>query len=168
MRYVANVGGREFEIDLRIENGQWRATCEGREYSVTIEKMAAGHLLIRLNHLGFDILLNGDAPQSANVNGKLCEVQLQDAHLQRLAAISDTAETKAAPKEIKAPMPGMVLDLLVKEGQAIDQNTNLLIIEAMKMENEVRAGKGGVVKKIYVKKGQAVDKGTMLMQIDDA
>lgn len=167
MKYAANISGHEFELDLRFNKKQPVAICEGREYTVDIEKIAEGHLLVKLNNRVFEILLSGDDLQSANVNGMLCDVQLRDARLQQLAAISVTAEKSSTPKDIKAPMPGMVLDLLVEEGQAIDKSTNLLIIEAMKMENEVRTGKAGVVKKIYVKKGQAVDKGTLLMRIED-
>jgi biotin carboxyl carrier protein len=68
--------------------------------------------------------------------------------------------------EIKAPMPGLVLDILVKEGQVVKKGEALLILEAMKMENVIKAAGDAVVKAVLVKKGLPVDKGTLLMRFE--
>ena len=68
--------------------------------------------------------------------------------------------------EIYAPMPGLVLDLNVKEGQDVKENDTLLILEAMKMENVMTSPRDGVIKSISVKKGEAVDKNALLLEFE--
>ena len=67
---------------------------------------------------------------------------------------------------IKAPMPGLVLDIMIKPGQTIEKGTPLLILEAMKMENVLKSEGDGVVKSIEVIKTQAVDKGQILIEME--
>jgi biotin carboxyl carrier protein len=69
-------------------------------------------------------------------------------------------------KEIKAPMPGLVLSIQVTEGQELQEGDKLLILEAMKMENSLLLHGPGKIKKINVKPGQAVDKGQILIELE--
>ncbi|MDF0706318.1 acetyl-CoA carboxylase biotin carboxyl carrier protein subunit [Muricauda sp. 81s02] len=65
---------------------------------------------------------------------------------------------------ISAPMPGLILDILVEEGQEVNEEDQLLILEAMKMENIITSPRTGVIKKISVSKGDAVDKKQLLIE----
>lgn len=78
--------------------------------------------------------------------------------------LSVVASTKL--DNIKAPMPGLIIDIMVKEGQSIEKGTPLLILEAMKMENVLKADGEGIVKSIEIIKGQAVDKGQILIEME--
>jgi biotin carboxyl carrier protein len=66
---------------------------------------------------------------------------------------------------IKAPMPGIILNVLVKNNQKVQKGDNLLILEAMKMENTISAPRNGTVKFVHVKKGNTVEKGKLLFEI---
>jgi len=66
--------------------------------------------------------------------------------------------------EIKAPMPGLILEISVEEGQEVKENDSLLVLEAMKMENSISSPRDGIIKSVCVKKGEAVDKGTLLIE----
>ena len=66
---------------------------------------------------------------------------------------------------LKAPMPGLVVDVPVQEGQQVSKGDTLLILEAMKMENALKATADATVKKIAVKKGDAVEKNTVLIHL---
>ena len=68
--------------------------------------------------------------------------------------------------EIRAPMPGMVLDILVKPGDSVKKNDPILILEAMKMENMIKAPEDAVVKAIPAEKGKAVEKGQVLVSFE--
>jgi len=68
--------------------------------------------------------------------------------------------------DLKAPMPGLVLDVLVKEGQQIKKGENLLVLEAMKMENNLKALSDAVVKKVNVGKGARVEKNEILIELE--
>lgn len=67
---------------------------------------------------------------------------------------------------IKAPMPGLILEISVAVGQTVKENDSLLILEAMKMENSFLSPRDGVIKSIAVEKGHAVDKGQLLIEFE--
>ena len=67
---------------------------------------------------------------------------------------------------IKAPMPGLILEINVEVGQSVKENDLLLILEAMKMENAFVSPRDGVIKSISVGKGNAVDKGQLLIEFE--
>ena len=66
---------------------------------------------------------------------------------------------------VKAPLPGEVLDILVKENDSVKAGQDLLIMEAMKMENQVQAPHDGTVKKIFVRKGDSIAEGDVLLEL---
>lgn len=67
---------------------------------------------------------------------------------------------------IKAPMPGLILEISVAVGQEVKENDPLLILEAMKMENSILSPRDGVIKSITMTKGAAVEKGTLLIEFE--
>lgn len=67
---------------------------------------------------------------------------------------------------ISAPMPGLILNISVEEGQEVEEDQQLLVLEAMKMENIITSPRNGVVKKIAVKQGDAVDKKQLLIEFE--
>ncbi len=67
--------------------------------------------------------------------------------------------------KIVAPMSGVILKVLVSEGQKVEYGQKVVILEAMKMENEIVADKSGIVKKIHVKEGDNVDTGQVLVEL---
>jgi biotin carboxyl carrier protein len=68
--------------------------------------------------------------------------------------------------EIRAPMPGKIVRVLVAEGAEVEANQGLLVMEAMKMQNEIKSPKKGVVKKLAVKEGAAVSSGDTLAAVE--
>ena len=67
---------------------------------------------------------------------------------------------------INAPMPGLILDIHVKEGQEVKENDPLLILEAMKMENVITSPRDGIIKSLNMSKGDAIDKGHLLIEFE--
>lgn len=83
--------------------------------------------------------------------------------------IEDMGLTLAAAhvvNDIKAPMPGLILDVQVKEGDEVKEGDYLLVLEAMKMENTLTAPRDGIVKSITVQKGETVDKNQLLIEME--
>jgi biotin carboxyl carrier protein len=78
------------------------------------------------------------------------------------APAAPAAKAAAGETEITAPMPGKILKVLAKPGDAVNSGTNLMMLEAMKMQNEILAGVDGTVKAINVSEGQTVKVGEVL------
>ncbi len=75
-------------------------------------------------------------------------------------------QAASTSKAIKSSMPGKVVRLLCKEGDVVEKNQPILIIEAMKMENEIRASIAGRVTQVAVTEGKKVETGELLVKID--
>jgi biotin carboxyl carrier protein len=68
--------------------------------------------------------------------------------------------------DLKAPMPGLILDVNIKAGDEVKEGDYLLVLEAMKMENTLTAPRDGVVKSVSVKKGETVEKNQLLVEME--
>ena len=100
------------------------------------------------------------------VNGHRFKVQISDYYEQLIQQMG--LNTSAVQKQniVKAPMPGLVLQINVVPGQNIQKGDTLLILEAMKMENVIKATNDAVVKSVNVQKGTAVEKGQLLLEME--
>ena len=107
-----------------------------------------------------------------NVNGSLYEVEIEE--MAAPAAMSAPAPAPAAAPaaapagagaQIKAPMPGTILDVKVQNGQAVKKGDILVILEAMKMENEIQAPCDGTVGSVSVRKGDSVETQALICTI---
>jgi len=99
------------------------------------------------------------------VNGKAYHLKIEDEYDQLVRQLGLEVVTTQKVNEIKAPMPGLVLEMSVKVGQTIAKGDPLLILEAMKMENVIKSAGDGVVEEILVEKGAAVEKGALLIKL---
>lgn len=100
------------------------------------------------------------------VNNNTYEVAISDALDILIKSMGiEIGKTKVV-NAIKAPMPGLILEISVEVGQAVKENDPLLILEAMKMENSFLSPRDGIIKSIAVEKGNAVDKGQLLIEFE--
>ncbi|MBK8555937.1 MAG: acetyl-CoA carboxylase biotin carboxyl carrier protein subunit [Lewinellaceae bacterium] len=100
------------------------------------------------------------------VNGQKHVVQIADFYDRLINALGLHAGGRQKLNVLKAPMPGLVLEVMVKPGQTVEKGDNLLILEAMKMENVLKAQGDGTLKAVHVEKGQAVTKGLLLLEFE--
>jgi biotin carboxyl carrier protein len=89
---------------------------------------------------------------------------MQDKFDLLLEKMGMNASASGKVNNIKAPMPGLIIDLRVKDGDLVKAGDPLLILEAMKMENIIKSPGEGVVKSVKVKKGAGVEKGQVLIE----
>lgn len=103
---------------------------------------------------------------SLSINGNIYQVKLEDKYDQQVKKMGLLAVTTQKLNEVKAPMPGLIVDVMVKVGQEIIEGTPLLVLSAMKMENIILAQGEGVIKSIEIKKDDAVEKGQVIIEME--
>lgn len=103
---------------------------------------------------------------TVKVNNNTYEVAIADALDLLIKEMGIERGRTKVVNAIKAPMPGLILEISVKVGQTVKENDPLLILEAMKMENSFLSPREGVIKSIAVEKGHAVDKGQLLIEFE--
>jgi len=97
------------------------------------------------------------------VNGKPYSLTIKDQFDQLLQQLGMDNLTANKIQQVKAPMPGLVLNILVNEGDEIKKGDSLLVLEAMKMENMIKSPTDGIIKKIEIKQGDKVEKNELLV-----
>lgn len=102
---------------------------------------------------------------SIRINSNIYNVSAKDRFDLLAEQLGFSAKQSKKSNTIKAPMPGMVLSILVEEGQTIQKGDSVIILEAMKMENVLKAAGEGVVKSIKVKQGNPVEKNQALIEL---
>jgi len=141
------VNGKNFEIDsVKIKEGSYHVIYENKSYNIEIESVDTENNTVKLN-------ING-VNYSSKVNSEL------DMLLKELGM--DNLSSKKV-KELKSPMPGLVLDIMVEAGQEVKEGDNLLILEAMKMENNIKSPVDGVIAEVKCTKSSAVEKNEILI-----
>ena len=98
------------------------------------------------------------------VNGNVQTVTIKDKFDLLLEKMGMNASTATKVNNIKAPMPGLIIDLKIKAGDTVNTGDALLILEAMKMENVLKSPSSATVRSVKVRKGDSVEKGQILIE----
>ncbi|MDA3880661.1 MAG: biotin/lipoyl-binding protein [Prolixibacteraceae bacterium] len=138
---------------------KFKFTIKGNEYEVKIKDFEDKIAQIEVNGTEYNVEVHHEVKQ------------VKTPRLVRKPVSSQPGEDKivkssgGATIKVEAPLPGNIFKVLVKEGDNIKKGDNLLIMEAMKMENNILAEKDGVVSSIKVKEGDAVLQGDLLIEM---
>ena len=98
------------------------------------------------------------------INGRTYPVELKDKFDILLEKMGMNSQNLGKANNIKSPMPGLIIELKVKDGDVVKANDILLILEAMKMENIIKSPREGIVKSVKVKEGDTVEKSQVLIE----
>jgi pyruvate carboxylase subunit B len=135
----------------------------------TLEWVDRGRGIARLTdgRSGRTVVVDGAGSEwFVTLAGRRFPVTVQTRRERLLAEARGAAADSAAPVEIRATLPGLVVAVAVADGDAVEEGAALLTIEAMKMQNEVRAPRGGIVAAVGVAAGQPVARGALLLRIE--
>lgn len=145
--------GKAFGVQIeRVEEG-YRVTCESPRFQATVAKGERGFWSVLTGAGSYETRLTRD-------NGEICVEVDGERFLFGAsgdAAGADTTKRASARCEVKAPMPGKVVKLLVGVGDTVASGQGVLLFEAMKMQNEIKSPQDGVVGEMPVEEGQAVE-----------
>ena len=158
--YTVSFGSRQYQV--QIEGSQ--ATVDGEPVKATIQTLNQEglHLLQRgYQAMEFFLCLQDEETLQVLVSGRRLVAHVANP-FRRKPARSQEAHSGT----LAAPMPGLVVQVLVEEGQAVEEGQPLLVIESMKMQMQMKSPCGGRVASLPVTPGQQVDKGQVLARVE--
>ena len=190
MRFVASVGGREHTVEVEANGHERFVTLDGREIALDWRliggdqpRVATGggtrvdHYSLLAGTRTYDAYVRSlaepgtDAEAATHtlevvVGGRSYVVTVRDARSQALADIA-AAPHIAGDATVRAPMPGLVTQVLVAVGDEVRRGQTVVVLEAMKMENDLAAPRAGVVKAVSAARGQAVNQNDSLVVVGE-
>ncbi len=146
-RYRVKIGEQVWEVDARLSvPGIWSLLISGASYVADVKEGNDGQLLV-------------------DVDGETYRIRMEE-ETRHLIRTQVGGEVHGRGQVLVAPMPGKVVRVAVQAGQEVKAGDDLVVVEAMKMENEFRAMAAGTVKEVRVEAGQAVNAGDILVIVE--
>jgi biotin carboxyl carrier protein len=154
------VNGKAVVLTLRRNGKAWIVDRDGESFKADVVETGPGAYHVLLEGRSYEVRVAG--PQM-DINGQEITALLEDP---RDAETGSTAATVQGRQPIMAPMPGKVVRVLVSEGDPVEGDQGIVVIEAMKMQNELRSPKAGRVASISTRQGATVASGDVLAVIE--
>lgn len=164
MKYITTINEKKFLVEVLDEH---HISVDGQTYHVDFEAVSgqpvysvivdgrSHEAYVRESDEGWQVLLRG----------RLYPAKVEDEREMRLRTAAGGGVAEGGEYHLKAPMPGLVVAVLVEEGQEIKKGQVLLILESMKMQNELKSPRDGVVNRIKVKAGESVEQKQALLSV---
>lgn len=164
MKYVAMIDDRKFTVDVSrmgeiILDGEVIKADLQQSLDKTIYSIIVGNE-------SFDVrIYPGEDFYTVEVGGEIYEITVEDERTHRLAGIKSSLGAMTGEYVLKAPMPGVVVDVPVTVGQEVAKGKTVVVLESMKMQNELKAPRDGTIHAVRVAKGDKVDLNAVLVTI---
>lgn len=167
---ILNIGKNEYKIHYDKSNHS-TIFVENKPFEIELLKKFSSEIFsFAVNQKIYQVALDfdDDAKLEISLDGLNFKIEATD-EMKKVVS-KYIANSGGAGKSnagiVKAPMPGLVVKILVKEGMQVLEDDKLIVIEAMKMENTLKSPVNGTIKAIKVSESQAVDKGSVLIEIE--
>jgi biotin carboxyl carrier protein len=164
MKYITTVEDRQFLVEIIDEK---HVSVDGKVYEVDFESVSGQpvYSLIVDGKSHESYVAPGDHDWQVLIRGRLYPVTVEDEREKRLRSAAGGGVAETGEYHLRAPMPGLVVAILVEENQAIKKGQVLLILESMKMQNELKSPRDGTVGRVRVKAGETVEQKQTLLSV---
>ena len=169
MHYVAIINGKERDVEINeVSPDQFRVEFDGKVLDLDAKAVSDSTLSLVAEEASYNIEseVAADGSQNLLIRGSLLSVEVLDLRTHRLRKAQESAGGIDGPVVIRAPMPGKIVAVLVKEGDEVEEGQGVVVVEAMKMENELKAPKAGVITALTAEEGTPVEGGATLCTIE--
>jgi biotin carboxyl carrier protein len=164
MKYITTLDGKEYSIEIIDTH---HVAIDGRVQEVDFESVSGQPV--------FSLIIDGKSYESyvyeteegwqVLTRGRQYNLTVEDEREKRLRAAAGGGVVESGEYHLKAPMPGLVFSIPLKEGDKVEKGQVLVILESMKMQNELKSPKAGVVGRIRVKQGETVEQRQALLSV---
>jgi biotin carboxyl carrier protein len=164
MKYITTVEGKQYTVEIIDDK---HVNVDGKLYEVDFESVSGQpvYSLILDGKSHESYIARGDDNWQVLLRGRLYPVTVEDEREKRLRAAAGGGVAESGEFILKAPMPGLVVAVPVREGQEVKRGQVILILESMKMQNELKAPRDGVIQRIKVKAGESVEQKQTLLSV---
>jgi biotin carboxyl carrier protein len=168
MQYQAMINGETVEVVFERTATGIEATVGGRKYSLEVSTVKPGIFLLNWGSRSIEVsvLPAGDTSSvsTVSVEGQRIPVEILDGRrlLDRIVRRSD----RGGASEVRSPMPGKIVRVLVAEGAGVVFGQGVVVMEAMKMQNEIKSSMAGRIQKIAVVEGETVRSGDLIAIVE--
>lgn len=164
--YTVKVEGKDYKIEFN-KNTNSKGKINDKDFNLDIIETNKGiyHLIMNDESYHIEILkVDYDAKKfDIKIRNNKYSLEIRDDLDKLLHKMGMDNLSTSKINEIKAPMPGLVLNIMVEEGTKVEKGDNILVLEAMKMENNIKSPTEGIVKKVNCEKGRAVEKNEVMI-----
>jgi biotin carboxyl carrier protein len=159
MKFEVQLQGAKLAVEIEpLGPDSFRAQIIGHANAADVVEIGTDSYSILLGGRSFDVRVAPDAHGENDLRvrcaGREFRVQVRDPRSWR--GSRHGALEASGPQQVRAPMPGKVVRVLVAVGEEVEMGRGLVVVEAMKMQNEIRAPKSGRIERVLVTEGQAV------------
>jgi biotin carboxyl carrier protein len=164
VRYIATVDREQFTIDINQE-GQVTVDDEVLNVNMVSVVDTPTYSLV-IDGRSHDVTIDeADEVYQVMMKGGVFDVKVEDERTRRLAGLKGGFNPPVGELLIRAPMPGIIVDVPIVSGQPVSKGDIVVILESMKMQNEFKAPRNGTVHEIRVKPGDKVDQNAIMVTI---
>jgi biotin carboxyl carrier protein len=166
MKFSVRAGGKEYQIRFDEAYGKRVLEVDGVAHRLTLLRVDGSRVRFTVDDRPVEAVVSTSDDVgilTVDAGAGSVDLEIEESRFAQVRKISGLAQSPPGMLYIKAPMPGLVTQVMVKVGDTVTTGTPILVMEAMKMENEIRASGDGVVTEITVRPQEAVDQGRTLV-----
>ncbi|HEY4718422.1 MAG TPA: biotin/lipoyl-containing protein [Anaerolineales bacterium] len=166
VKYITTINGKEYLIEI-LDSGQ--VSVNGQVYEVDFESISGQpvySLLVDGSSYQADVYPGDEGLLQVLMRGVLYEASVEDEREKRLSATGGQGTVTTGEYLLRAPMPGLVVNIPLQDGEPVKKGDVLLILESMKMQNELKSPREGKVARIQVKAGDSVEQRQILLAVE--
>jgi len=164
--YKIIIGDKTFGIELKDN----MVELDGKPVSLDLSHLGSNRYHLLLNYKSYNLEVVSQNKETGEiavkVNNNVVKVVVKTALDELLNKMGLNNNSVAHTTHVGAPMPGLILDVVVSEGDEVKKGDKLLVLEAMKMENIIKSPGSGKIKSITISKGDSVDSGQKLIHFE--
>lgn len=166
MNYIATIGEDEVKVSVEeVGSARYRVTIDGTEHLVDAHQVQESLWSLLCGARAFEVdVQNREDEFEVLIRGDCYKFSLMNE--QHKAIVRAGGKGAAGKALLTSPMPGKVVKLLVKEGEEVEADQGVIVVEAMKMENELKSAVAGKVREIFVREGEVVESGAKLLLVE--
>lgn len=165
-KYVTTIAGSEYIVEILDER---HVTVNGQSYDVDFESISGQpvySLLVDGGSYQAHVYPGEEGELEVLIGGVRYEALVEDEREKRLSAAGFAGAATSGEFILRAPMPGLVVKVAIKEGDSVKKGDVLIILESMKMQNELKSPRDGKVDRVQVKAGDSVEQRQPLVSVE--